>query len=77
MKSYVIATAVAVTAHAALALVWSLYFHLLGNVGAMVSFGNDIADVPRQLLLGTVIVGLAWIVLANLFMFFVNRDSHS
>lgn len=64
MKRYVITTAVVVVAHV-VAVLWPPYFRLLVDCGAMVSRGNDIADVPRQGLIGAVIIGLVWIVVVN------------
>ena len=71
--SYFIATAIVLASHVALAFLWTPYLQLLLACGAMVSHGNDIADLPRQGLLGHVIVGMFWIVLVNGYVAFVRR----
>ena len=50
----------------------SPYFGLLINSGATISYGNDVADIPRLWLVGNVIIGVLWIVLANGVVVFVK-----
>ena len=64
MKSYFVATAIVLAAHVAVGLLWPPYFHLWVGCGAMLSHGNDIADMPRQGLLGGAMTGSAWLAVA-------------
>jgi hypothetical protein len=72
MKPYVLTTALVIATHVALELLWSPYRDLSISCGAMVSHGNDIADLPRQWLLGSVITGVVWIVVVG-YVAFVRR----
>ena len=65
VKSHVIATLLVAAVHITLPFIWAPYLRLLTSCGAMASNGNDIADIPRQWFLGSLIIGLLWIVMAN------------
>ena len=56
----------------ALSFILSPYVDLVVQCGAFVSGGDDVADIPRQWLLGSVIIGTLWILLANGFVAFVQ-----
>ncbi len=73
MKSYLVATLVALAAHVALEVLWSPYLNLLADFGARISHGNDVADIPKQLLLGNLVVGALVIAVVNGTVVLVNK----
>jgi hypothetical protein len=72
MKRYVVATLIVIGAHILLELLWSPYLDLLADCGGFLIHGNDIGDIPGQLLLGNVIVGVLLIGLTNASVALVN-----
>jgi len=73
MRSYFIATAIVLASHLALGLLWAPYFGLWVDCGAILSHGNDLADIPQQALVGSLITAFFWLAVANGLVAYVKK----
>jgi hypothetical protein len=73
MRSYFVASAIVLASHLALGFLWTAYFGLWVDCGAILSHGNDLADIPRQALVGSLIIGIFWLAIANGLVAYVKR----
>ena len=57
MKRYVTATLAVIAIHLVLEMLWPPYFDFVVDCGGLFVHSNDIADIPRNALLGNVMIG--------------------
>jgi hypothetical protein len=73
MRTYFIATAIVLASHLALGFLWADYFRLWVDCGAILSHGNDLADMPRQALVGGLVTGFFLLAVANGLVAYVKK----